>query len=825
MLELTRRAKDASKKIQLTPTIVFQIEGLDELFTSAGINTAIRIGDPLLEIGGGWKIGGVRLIEGQSTYISFSAGGGTTTKISQKLSPDRAQGSTISSLVMSLLDKNQEISKLISPGFTLEDVLGRNTTVKIGFIETSFPEDYTTVFRGIISDIESGPGYINFLLANSEEKKRRPLIKKGTTELAGNISPSDTTITVIDGSIFQTTVNGPNGSPDANIEYLLKIGDEVIKYTTVSTNTITGVTRGYLGTTAAAHVTGDDAAFGARIQGVGMDLALKIMLSGLNDYFATEVKVAAINFIDQLEPLANSVFFENVNVGETYGITAGDYVTITDAINPGNNVTLAVIGDVDTSNDGSYVILDGVTLITELNSTAKVSFRSKYDSFGIGLKMTPAEVDVTQHEFIRDLFLNTFSLDFQGLFDVPITKDFIEQQIYLPQAAFSVPRKGRSSVTYTIGPIAKTFIPTLNLSNVKNAAQLKLKRSIAANFANTIQYEFDYTQNIDKYSRVKEFDSPLSKARIQDIEKPIKIQSQGMRTSLGAIGLADRASLRMLGRYQFGAEYINGVQLLYGEGYPIEIGDIVLVDYKDLQLTDVSTGNRSGTFKYMEVINKTLDNKTGDVSIDLLNTAFDFTDRYGVISPSSKCTSDSTTTRLVLKKSWGTKFYDAETEKWDDYKNFIVMVHSPDYSVVGEAEIKSIGRDPDTLLIDPPLGFTPLEDYIVDIVNYPTDTDPNTYAEYKAMHAFWSPNVPVVAAVSQIRFEVDPADFPKFLVDAIVRINNFDYSEYSPEAKVIAVYPGTNEIEIDEATGFTINNTHEVKLIGFADGGYSYRII
>jgi hypothetical protein len=825
MIDLTPNARAAAQKISTTPTIVFKINGYDKIFTSAGINEYIRIGDEGLEIGDDWVIGGVRLIKNQSTYMSFGSGGGSTTRISQKLQPDRAQGTSISNMTISLIDKNEEISRLISPGFELEEIIGRDCVVSVGFLETSYPEDYDVIFRGIISDVDAGAGYVNLLLSSADEKRRRPLFDNDTTDLNGAITNGPlTSLSLLDASTFPQVVNGPDGQPDPAIEFLAQIDDEIFKYETVSGNDLQNVTRAYLNTVADSHDDQAEVSKGVRLQGNGIDLALKLMLSGWNDYFVNAVPATYFNNIGVGQPQQNAIFFEGIDVIEEYGITPGDWITSASAIFPENVFTMRQIVEVDKTNDGSFVIVDGAQLVDEFNSQALISFRSKYDSLGIGLKMTPAEVDVARHEFIRDTFLSTFTFDFTE-FNIEVTKDFIERELFLPMAVFSVPRSGRTSATYTIGPIASNFIQTLDVSNVQNAKDLKVRRSIVSNFFNKIEFKYDHEYLEDKYRRVRSFVSEESQLRIPTGDKKMSIASRGMRTDLAATLLSNLSSERLLARYRFGAEFIQGVKLIYGIGYPIEISDIVLVDYASLKLTDASTGNRQGIKKYMEVINKTIDNKTGETSFDLLNTAFEFNDRYGVISPSSKIDADSGVDRLRLKKSWGTKSFQNEVKKWEDYVGFPIIVHSPDWSFVEESEIVALGTFPDSMLIDPPLSVAPSEDWIVDVPLYPTDTNPNTNASLKAQHAFFSPNVPVLFATSQIRFEVAAADFPKFRVGAVVRLNNFDYTDYSPEAEVIAVFPGTNEIEIDTPTGFTINNTHEVKLIGFADGGYSYRYI
>ena len=65
---------------------------------------------------------------------------------------------------------------------------------------------------------------------------------EATTTLDGAINDSTTTIVLTDASLFPTT--GTN---------FIQIGSEEISYTGISTNTLTGVTRGVRGTTAASH--------------------------------------------------------------------------------------------------------------------------------------------------------------------------------------------------------------------------------------------------------------------------------------------------------------------------------------------------------------------------------------------------------------------------------------------------------------------------------------------------------------------------------------------------------------------------------------------
>lgn len=825
MIRLTENARAASQKVTVQPNIVFKLTKYDKIFGSAEISEYIRIGDPDLEIGNEWVIGGVRAIQEQSPYISFNTGGGTTTALSQKLAPDRKEGTTVTAMVVSLIDKNEEISRLISPGFELEDVLGTECEVWVGFKDTAYPEDYTVVFRGLVNDIDAGPGYVNFMLSAVEDKKRRAILIESVTELANSIPLGPiTTVDVVDASEFILPVNGPDGNLDTNCSGVFKIKDELFSYTGISGNQLTGVTRAILGTGQAAHDAGTEVKRGVRIQGNAMDVALKIMLSGWQGPFVEDVEIKHFNRISAFDPRPDVIFFERLDVNKVYGVTVGDFITTTGATNPSNNVTLQEIIAVEVTDDGSFVTIPGGSLVDEVDSPGMASFRSKYDSFPIGLRMSPFEVDVEQHEYLKNTFLTGRVIDIWDGFEILNSKDFLDIECYAPTASFSIPRQGRASVTYSIGPIGGQEIKTIDINNVINASNLRLKRSLSTNFANTIKYAYDHDPIENEYRKVQTFSSSQSKSKIPIGDKVLNIESKGLRTGAGAAQISNDAN-RLLQRYQFGAEYINGIEMIFGEGLPLEIGDVVLVDYASLKLTDTISGNRSGGTKFMEVLNANKNFRTGKVQIDLVNTSFASGDRYASISPSSLIGPSATNIRLPLKRSFGTGQFENEASKWEDYVGQKILVHAPDFSYEHETTIVAFSTSPMALLCDPALPIIPAENDIIDLVNYPTSTDATENQTVKLLHAYLSATVPITAGISQTVFEVAPSDIGKFSVGSLILINNIDFSNESPEAEITDVDTILNRITIDTPTGFTINSTHEARLLSFADGGQSYRFI
>jgi hypothetical protein len=80
-------------------------------------------------------------------------------------------------------------------------------------------------------------------------------VKSGaSTTLNGSITAAATTLTLTSGTNFDDTTG--KYSNDASSEWYIKIGDEIMKYTAISTNAVSGISRGQNSTTAAVHADG-----------------------------------------------------------------------------------------------------------------------------------------------------------------------------------------------------------------------------------------------------------------------------------------------------------------------------------------------------------------------------------------------------------------------------------------------------------------------------------------------------------------------------------------------------------------------------------------
>jgi hypothetical protein len=600
-----------------------------------------------------------------------------------------------------------------------------------------------------------------------------------------------------------------------------KIKDELCEYAGLTSNSFTSITRLILNTTAESSPIETSLQQILRLFGNGIDIALKFMLSQGPTYFQDGVEVENIVFVNILNSISNAIIFRVHDVQEIFGITVGDLVTVIGSAIPANNVVDAIIVDYGNMNDISYIIINQ-TLISEIGSPATVKFKCKYNVLPIGLGMTPDEVDVLQHEFIRDTFVPAFNLDIY-FSETGNGRDFIEKEIYLPMACFSVPRKGRSSVSFHTGPIASYDVITLDNSNVKNPQALKIQRSISENYFNELRYDFDYNPVTEKFASTLIF-KDQDAANLTGLGfRPLTIQAKGLRTESGALANINETQSRFLDRYSLGADFIKNIKVKGGKAFKMEIGDISLVDFGDLQITDLKVGTKSSTIKVMEVINKIVDNKTGEIALDVVNTVYKSYERYAFIAPASMTTTGSNTTKLMLQKKWGTKSYQTENWKWKEFIGQHVIVRTADFTQVYQTTLRDFDiSTPIVGMIVDPIPVSPGAGWIIEPPNYavPNKSDE---AVWKLRTVFFNPTVKVVSGSSQTVFDVALLDAAYFFVGSIIRVHNYSFTQDSPEVEVISIVGTT--ITVSDPLGFIPNNTHYINLIGFTDEQPAYRIL
>ena len=179
-IEITQSTRERLRENAISPIVVLEIDGVPRRLGSDVILQIIRIGDENLFIDGTWFIGGLRPLENQEDLVSLGA---TSTRIRQQLNQDRGGSGSISTFEIGLIDEGRQVSRLISPGKEIEEILFRKCKVWIGFGNTAFPDDYIEVFQGVIDEVQSGAGLVKLAIVHPDQKKRQQLFPIAQTEL------------------------------------------------------------------------------------------------------------------------------------------------------------------------------------------------------------------------------------------------------------------------------------------------------------------------------------------------------------------------------------------------------------------------------------------------------------------------------------------------------------------------------------------------------------------------------------------------------------------------------------------------------------------
>lgn len=810
-------------------SLVLQIDGLPDVLSIVPIYTRIRYGDADIFYGTpGVVYGGLRLLTNDKPYLMVKNG----LTISQKVEPEQGRGS-VATLSFSFIDKDQYMSRLISPGVLLQEPLG-NCLVRVymGYDLTSFPEDYFTVFRGFMSSTTSGPGVVTIQLSDANIKRRQTIFYGGNTTISSSITNSQTNIPVFKTDGFFDPILGPDGTYDPGVTPYIQVDDEWMQYSNgaLSPTQITVLSRGgshSRGTPAVSHDAGATVMNGIQIQDNVMNLMLKIMLSGWNGPWITGVPCLSLGTsLDPTNVQPGTVLI-NTDAVQEYGLTVGDYVIITGST-AGNDGTFLITDIQNSTSDANrLVIVDHFFNLENPASTVNLGFRSKYDTLPIacGLKNTPREVDVQTFEDTRQLFFSAGFYEQQIFITEPGSgKDLIESTLCLPIGIYSITRYGRISVGVTKPPIAGQSLVYLNNTNVLDPKNITVQRALNnRRFYNLISYSFDKTDAGNYRSVVNVLDTD-SLTKINMVSS-LPINADGVKTTLGGALLVQTRGNFLLNRYKKAAYQIS-LKVNWAAGSLIEVGDVVaLTDDGNLQITNFENGKRDLGTQLYEVIERTLDLQTGSVSLTLLsNLGYKVNQRFATVAPSSQVIAGSTTTSILIKDSYGALYPHNEKKKWQKFFGLPIRVHSYDYTRLDTVTL--LGFDPTNpyrMLVSPALSFTPQVDDIVDTDLYGTDGLPSTNTLYKTLFTHVDPTLTVVSGTSDTVFDVSAPDAATLNIGLPITIHNADYTLSSPEVNVASVVGTT--VTVAASLGFTPSAGQQIELVGFKDRGGPYRYL
>lgn len=697
------------EKTNISPILVLEIDSIPFRIGSSTIYKSARYGEDDLEYGDpGLVYGGLIPIANQKTLISLD---GTTTSIKQELQPDKARGSSISSMKIELADINKEATR-IATSFYGEDILYKDVKLWVGFGEqVSFNDDYILIFRGLIESLSINQASVTLNLSSPDQKRRQTLALKGDTELQSAISNVQTSIAVKAIENFLLVPDHPAYSTkDPSLKTYVKIEDELIEYTGITGNQLTGCIRGSLGTTAVGHSIDTQSETFLVLEGNVFDLALKIMLSDKDiTPYISALDATSINTAEGVA-IDNIIFFGGVDLSRDYNVSVGDYITTTGFTEVANNLaSYTKVNGIEILDSGSYILVD-TTLSTEATATGNVSFLSQYNSLGdFGLKMNTEEVDIEKHLFIKENFLNTAEVRIYIRDEIDEAKEFIELELYKIYACYSLPSDknglSRMSVGYHVAPLPLEQIITIDKDSVVAPDKIRSQRSINKFHYNAVGFVYNDSP-LDETLRKKIF-QVVGTQLVPTGNKILKIEAKGFRDDLGAQAEAVRASTRLLDRYKGAAELYPGVSTQFSTGVLVNIGDIIIMDPTDLNLPNRVSSNRNKEPLLMEVLNKSTNIKNGKTTVSLIDTSFDINARLGLVSPVSKIVKAIDQTQFELEHPIGpafSRYGTFEGRKWENYIGSSVEIYNDDFTQSDTVLIKSVINN--ILKVDAAPSFT-----------------------------------------------------------------------------------------------------------------------
>jgi hypothetical protein len=813
-LQLTATTRALSRQTNIEQQLILEIEGLPVIFTAIQSTTFVNYGDPNIFYGTPNLVYG-GLIDDPNAYPWINLGG-SSASIKQQIKSDRGGTSSVQKVSLNIVDVAGQVTNYLTPNNFLKDPLSARATIYVAFKGGSHPRDSVPILSGLIDDVEFDAGSVTLQISHGDDLKRAKVFELFEDELAADITDTDTIIPLVN-------TKGLFEDQDA-IKTYVRINDEVIKVGEVVGNVLTSCVRGQFGTIAVSHETEDTVSSIYSMEGNPIDLALKLMLSGGEEFYLQDYEITSFERLTGSLVIPNSIYFSGVDVAQQFGVTRGDTITITGANNPENNLTDALITQVVRNDLGSYLVVQE-DLAEENPTNAIISIKSRYNVLADGCKLSPREVDIAEHELILDQFNSSL---FEYLFWIKDTidcKEFIDTQLYFPSGLFLTFRKGRVSCAITVPPLAQRESKVLDQNGVVSADKIKIRRSTNVNFYNAVIYRFEEDILEDEFTRGVVTQSANSTNRIKTRNKPLVIEAKGLRNNPDTLNKITRQTRRFLDRFQFGAESTR-VEVPYKIGFDVEISDAVIFGSPELQISDITQGSREFQPRVMEIVNKSLSIQNGKIVLELLDTAFGIDGRYGSISPSSLVGSGSTTTEIVIKKSFGTEELEIEQEKWTDYVQEIIQVRSPDFTFQENVVFLGFIEGSPNVLKVSALSQAPAEDWIVEAPNYDNGGE-QIQRTWKSLHPSLNPQRLVDTGIDNFTFTV--TDVSPFSINQSIRVHNLDYSiDSTPtldlnDAQVIDITG--NQLTVDRDLGFTPSSGQFVDLIGYLDSGQPYRYV
>lgn len=561
----------------------------------------------------------------------------STSKVSESVRPDRGSASAISTFTLRIVDKNCEATRLISPNGYTDDLMGKRVDVYLdtcGLTDLStFPDAWKRIFAGYVCEICSGPGYVDIKMCHPDSLKRRSIFDKcdGLTTNAYDPSAATPSVSV------QAVPTCRFLLPADGFRTVLKLGED--NYVELGPDVPNPSDGGFEFWSFVEFDTGYPIfAGGWADPNIEPATGLPWVLAnppGSGPFEWWPIDSTTGDFL--INPDTGLPYYlprNSTELGET--INANIPYDISRYCDQGTEVLPA-----GTDVCPMYV-LEGnpmdIALKMMLSCPPGRDNGSVYNVYGDGLCLNEEDVDIEAHEFIRDNVLVGTEVCFYITDTIDDVRNFIEEQLYLPFGLSSTSKNSQASVNSQVSlfPGDQSVI-TLNEDKIKNCDKLKLRRSLNKFYFSEVI--FKHTSNpCDGNQTFLGGTISLDPTAANNFIRTntLTICSEGMRDDKGADTISNITANRLLERYGSGAEFIDGIDILFSCACTLQVGDLVKLDLRNMNVSDTQSFCRDTFNRFFEVYSKQINYKTGAARINVIDTGINGASKLALVAPAIK---------------------------------------------------------------------------------------------------------------------------------------------------------------------------------------------
>jgi len=369
------------------------------------------------------------------------------------------------------------------------------------------------------------------------------------------------------------------------------------------------------------------------------------------------------------------------------------------------------------ATDSSTVTLTGnpINILLGVLTSTGNGTNGDYDWYAEenGLGLDTSYLSISEIEKIRDNYFPGDSHYMQfTIDDKEVAKKWIEEQIFKPLNIYPIiDGQGRFSILPFKPPLAA--LDEIQVFTEDELIGLPKWDANLETLINEIEFSYDYTDG-DFLTEVYYYNADSINNRGPG-KKPLTIKSKGLRSSNSG-SLASRIrdiiqgrKSRIYGRWATPPTKIT-LKSFFSR-WLTEAGDIV--PFTHSKLPDIILGSRGYSEERMEVINRAVDWKRGEVSVTLLDTGF-ARETYQVISPTMTITGVTSQTNFEVSS--------ADASKYINLTNPEVQIYdSKMRQKVNNITITSITSDGN--IVCDSAGITLQTGWIVSFADYSNCTD------------------------------------------------------------------------------------------------------